>query len=89
MRWLYYISYAAPANTNITQPREQSALALLEFALEPATAVNELDEYLGKGREAVADPIKYWQARLPSPLAQMALDFLSVPGKHAAHIYLS
>jgi hypothetical protein len=68
---------------DVPKPKNQSALALLDTGLGPATTVNELEEYLTRSRETCEDPIEYWRARLPSPLAQMALDFLTVPGKLA------
>jgi hypothetical protein len=44
---------------------------------------NELDEYLSHPIEKVRDPIGWWwdhRKQYPT-LSQMALDFLSVPGK--------
>jgi hypothetical protein len=44
---------------------------------------DELGSFLSERRITTPiDPIKFWKARLPSPLARMALDILSAPGKH-------
>jgi hypothetical protein len=52
-----------------------------EVNLGPTSATDALDDYLNTPR-LKCDPIKYWKARLPEPLARMALDFLTAPGKY-------
>ena len=49
---------------------------------EPSSSSDELTSYLMTPwlPGPVVDPIKYWYALLPSPLARMALDVLTVPG---------
>ncbi|KAI0310522.1 hypothetical protein OF83DRAFT_1178464 [Amylostereum chailletii] len=42
--------------------------------------VDELEEYMSSPHiPTVSDPIRYWRQFLPSPLARIALDFLSAP----------
>ena len=49
---------------------------------EPSGSSDELTSYLVMPRvTSVLDPIKYWHVLLPSPLAHMALDLLTVPGE--------
>lgn len=51
--------------------------------------LNELDEYLSQPIENVCDPITWWwEHRHVYPrLSAMALDYLSIPGKHPMSIY--
>ena len=44
---------------------------------------NELDEYLGQAIEKVKDPIAWWwnHQKVYPQLLEMALDYLSIPGK--------
>ena len=59
-------------------------LDLLDVDLDVSDTGDELDAYiLAPRQDSVKDPIKYWQALLPSRLAQMALDVLSAPGTHS------
>lgn len=52
-------------------------------------AGDELDHYMQSGRMSVSDPIAYWFVQLPSPLARMALDILTMPGLCSYNIVLS
>jgi hypothetical protein len=65
---------------------------------DDSTNGNELFAFLAERipNAKSVDPIKFWKARLPSPLAQMALDFLTAPGKpnyiywlHTANTFIS
>ena len=62
-------------------PVQGSSSDLLDIDLDVTDSGDELDAYILTPRQvSVKDPIKYWQALLPSRLAQMALDVLSAPG---------
>jgi hypothetical protein len=60
------------------------------FTSDP-TAGDALDEWLSSPPlGTVADPISWWTAMDAAghPLARMALDFLSTPGRYAVHCHL-
>ena len=52
------------------------------------TRRNKLDEYLQLPVENVKDPLKWWvnNRKVYPNLSRMALDYLSIPGKHLSHI---
>ena len=62
-----------------------NGVGLFDLELDEESSSDELDAYLVTGRQSsVRDPIQYWYSLLPSPLARMALDVLTAPGRWLA-----
>lgn len=86
-------SNATPSSSNAKQP------SIYDFdsftcGVEPlpTALMDQLERYLAAETFPCADPLAYWHARREAgdcpELAQMALDYLSAPGKWISPSYL-
>ena len=59
------------------------ALTFFDIPMDGIQETDELDEYPGQAIEKVKDPIAWWwnHQKVYPQLSEMALDYLSIPGK--------
>jgi hypothetical protein len=61
----------------------------MDMDLDPVADTDELNDYFSSSRQPYSpDPIAYWRGQPQSPLARMALDYLTAPGEYS-HSYYS
>ncbi|KAF8576302.1 hypothetical protein K439DRAFT_1313397, partial [Ramaria rubella] len=77
-------SYKQASGEKISKPETENSGYFAELdTFEVLEGTDELDGYLGlPAQPLVTDPLQHWEAQQVSGshLAQMALDFLSMPG---------
>ena len=63
---------------------QSDAASLFAVEMDIPDEHDEFEVYLLAPRVPVNDPLKHWQAMLPTPLACMALDVLTAPGMQSS-----